>query len=414
MKKILLLCTVIMFTALVSCSSGKDDGKIRVIGTWGGSELETFQAMADAAGIEIEFETTRDLNAILTAKAGKDGPYDMAILPNPAMLSQLAKDGKLAELSYLNRKNLAKEFGNSLIRLGSYGGKLYGVYIKASNKSVIWYNPEEFEKNGWKVPETWNELISLTDQIRSAGKTPWSIGADIGWPTTDWIENIMVGSAGEDTYQQWVDHSIKWNDPAVKEAFILWGQIVGNKANLLGGIDGTLSSKFQDASYALFQKNPKAFLYYEGDFMGGIVKGQIPSVEFGKNMDFFAFPKIKDKSCVVGGADVIVAFNDRKKVKDFIKKLSSVEIQTVAAKKGFMAANKLVDPAVYPDKTLQKSASILAAADVFVFDASDLMPPAVGNQGGFWDKSKEFIKKPEDIDRILDEMEILAAKNYGN
>ncbi len=412
MKKWKYLLFALVVLALFTACSKPTDTKLKVIGTWGGSELDTFKEMAKAAGYEIEFETTRDLNAILAAKAGKDGPYDLAILPNPAMLRTLAKDGKLAELSWMDRKKLSDDFGASLVRLGSYGGKLYGVYIKASNKSVIWYNPEEFAKNGWNTPTTWAELITLTDTIRESGKTPWSIGADIGWPTTDWIENIMAGSAGEDNYQKWIDHSIKWTDPAVKEAFELWGQIVSNPNNLYGGVDGTLSSKFQDASYVLYQDPPKAYLYYEGDFMGGIVKAQIPSAEFGTNMDFFAFPKIKDKSCVVGGADVIVAFNKSKAVQDFIKKLSSAEVQSVGAKHGFMAANKKVDPSVYPDKTLQKSATFLANSDVFVFDASDLMPPAVGNQGGFWDKSKEFIQKSEELDRILEDMENIAAQNY--
>ncbi|NLY74419.1 MAG: carbohydrate ABC transporter substrate-binding protein, partial [Firmicutes bacterium] len=55
---------------------------------------------------------------------------------------------------------------------------------------------------------------------------------------------------------------------------------------------------------------------------------------------------------------------------------------------------------------------ILTKAEIYVFDASDLMPSAVGNQGGFWDACKKYIQDPSKLDAILAEMEALAEKNY--
>ena len=60
----------------------------------------------------------------------------------------------------------------------------------------------------------------------------------------------------------------------------------------------------------------------------------------------------------------------------------------------------------------KESAQIITQADIFVFDASDLMPPAVGNQGGFWDACKKYIQNPDNLDAILKEMEETANKNY--
>jgi alpha-glucoside transport system substrate-binding protein len=390
-----------------------DNSVITVTGTWGGNELATFQKICKAAGVKVNFNTTRDLNAVLaTAVKAKTLP-DMAILPNPGKLRELAKQGVLRPLTFIKKAQL-KNYARTWLRLGSYGGKLYGVYFKVANKSVIWYNPKQFKNNGWKVPQTWQELIALNRKIVAAGKTPWSIGADIGWPLSDWLENIMVRTAGPDLYEQWINHEIPWTHPTVKKAFQVWGEIVGDPRNLAGGVDGTLATTFQKAAVAVFRKNPQAYLYYEGDFMSGIITAELPTVKIGEDLDFFAFPAINPKYGVpvVGGADVFVAFSNRPAVKKLMKYLVTVKANEIAVKGGFLSQNKGVSLDVYPNIVSRNSAKILTRAETYVFDASDLMPSAVGNQGGFWDACKKYLQNPAKLDAILAEMEALAKKHY--
>ncbi|HBE76291.1 MAG TPA: ABC transporter substrate-binding protein [Firmicutes bacterium] len=414
-KKIIGSLFVLMLVGVIFLvqSAFGDSSAVSITGTWGGSELATFMKIADAAGVKVTFNTTRDLNAVLaTAVKAKTLP-DIAILPNPGKLQELAKQGVLMPLNYLS-KNELRNYAKTWVSLGSYGGKLYGVYFKVANKSVIWYNPKEFKKNGWAVPKTWNELIALDKKIVAAGKTPWSIGSDIGWPLSDWVENIMIRTAGPEVYQKWIDHEIAWTDPAVKKAFQTWGQIVGDPKNLAGGIDGTLATTFQNGAVAVFQENSKAYMYYEGDFMGGIVTSQLPGVKLGEDMDFFAFPSIDPKYGVpvVGGADVFVAFSNKPEVKKLMKYLTTVQANEIAVKNGFLSQNKGVSLDAYPNVVSKNSASILTKAEVYAFDASDLMPPAVGNQGGYWDACKQYIQDPSKLDSILENMEALAKKNY--
>lgn len=414
-KKILGCLFVLVLLGMLWMTPGAfgSNPTITITGTWGGSELDTFMKIADAAGVKVTFNTTRDLNAVLaTAVKAKTLP-DIAILPNPGKLRELAKQGQLRPLSYLSKNDL-KNYAKTWVSLGSYGGKMFGVYFKVANKSVIWYNPKEFKKNGWAVPKTWHELIALDKKIVAAGKTPWSIGSDIGWPLSDWIENIMIRTAGPDLYQKWLDHEIAWTHPAVKKAFQTWGEIVGDPKNLAGGIDGTLATTFQNAAVAVFQENPKAYMYYEGDFMGGIVTAQLPNVKLGEDMDFFAFPEINPKYGVpvVGGADVFVAFSDKPAVKKLMKFLTSVQANEIAAQNGFLSQNKGVSFNHYPNIVSKNSARILTQAETYVFDGSDLMPSAVGNQGGFWDACKQYIQDPSRLDSILAGMEELARKNY--
>jgi alpha-glucoside transport system substrate-binding protein len=412
----LALLVLLYATAFTLFECGAAEKKeVTIIGTWGGTELDNFLAVCGESGVKVKFETTRDLDAVIKTRLAAGSQPDVAVLPNPAKLKELAKTGKIKDLGFLDEQALLKDYARAWLDLASYGGKLYGIFYKAANKSVIWYNPKEFEKNGWKVPTTWDDLVDLTKTIAKSGKKPWSIGADIGWPLSDWIENIMVRVAGPRMYQEWIDHEIPWTDGSVRQAFAEWKKIVGDPSNLYGGIDGTLATTFQNAAFAVFQDPPKAYMYYEGDFMGGIVSVELPNVKLGENMAFFPFPPINPeyKTPVVGGADVIVVFNDSASVKKLVSFLTTTKAHEIWVKRGgFISQNKNVSLDLYPDKITRASAEILANAEVYVFDASDLMPPAVGNQGGFWDACKKFIQKPSSIDTILGDMEKLAEKNY--
>ena len=68
----------------------------------------------------------------------------------------------------------------------SVDDQLYGFFLKGAVKSFIWYSPPAFEAAGYEVPETWDELQALEQQIIDDGAAPWCIGleagAATGWP----------------------------------------------------------------------------------------------------------------------------------------------------------------------------------------------------------------------------------------
>ncbi|MEN8894504.1 MAG: alpha-glucoside ABC transporter substrate-binding protein, partial [Yoonia sp.] len=56
---------------------------------------------------------------------------------------------------------------------------------------------------------------------------------------------------------------------------------------------------------------------------------------------------------------------------------------------GFLTAHKGVDASAYATDALRKQGEILANATTFRFDASDLMPGAIG-AGAFWTEMTAF------------------------
>src|SRR6202048_1587311 len=85
-----------------SSSSGKIGGTVKVLASWGGSEQASFLAMVkpfeDKTGVKVQYEGTRDLNAVLTTRVQAGNPPDLAGLPGPGQMISFAKAGKLTAL----------------------------------------------------------------------------------------------------------------------------------------------------------------------------------------------------------------------------------------------------------------------------------------------------------------------------
>ena len=54
------------------------------------------------------------------------------------------------------------------------------------------------------------------------GVKPWCAGIDsgdaTGWPATDWLEDMVLRTAGGEVYDQWITNEIPFNDPQIAEA----------------------------------------------------------------------------------------------------------------------------------------------------------------------------------------------------
>ena len=96
---------------------------------------------------------------------------------------------------------------------GTVDGKFYAAPLGANVKSFVWYSPQAFKDKGYEVPKTWAELLALSDKIAADNPgdevKPWCAGIEsgdaTGWPATDWIEDVMLRTAGPETYDKWVN-----------------------------------------------------------------------------------------------------------------------------------------------------------------------------------------------------------------
>ncbi len=409
---------------LAACgpATNSNPTSVDVLNVWTSEEGDSFKAVVapftSKTGIKVTTEATRDLNATLTARIQGRNPPDIAILPNPGKMQQLASQGHLVSLdNFLDVSTIQSQYAKGWVDLGSYNSKLYALFYKAANKGTIWYSPKQFQTNNYQVPTTWDQLISLSNTIAGSGKYPWAMGVSsgsaTGWPGADWIAQIFLNLNGPDLYDKWVAHTIPWTDASVKSAFQYFGQIVGGKHFISGAPQSILATGFQEASYLPFNSPPTAYMYCLGDFTEGFITGQFKSAVAGTDFNFFPFPTINSQyaGALTGGADVVTALTNNSAVKQLVQYLATPGAQEIWVKRGgFTATNNQVPASDYPDAVSGDSAKALAAAPIFRFGADDLMPSQV--EDAFWKGVVTYIGDQTQLDSVLTQIEGIAQQSY--
>ncbi len=396
-------------------------GTVTVLAIWGGEELNNFNAMIEPfqeqTGIRVQVETTRDLGAVLNTRISGGNPPDVAGLPNPGQLTELARAGSLVALDdVLDMDAYGQVYDPGFTDLASYEGQTYGIWTKAAVKSLVWYNPKAFEANGLTVPTNWDELQALEQQIVDMGQTPWCVGIDggagSGWPGTDWVEDFMLRTGGPDVYDQWYRHEIPWTDPQVAEAFTTWGEIVNDETMVYGGPAAVVATNFGEAFVPMFEDDPGCFLHRQASFITTFFEEQFPDLVAGEDYNFFPFPAIEgDAPPLLVAGDLFGMFNDTPQARALIQYMVTAQAQSIWAERGgFLSANRAVDPTVYPDEITQQIAESLVNAPAVRFDASDLMPQAVNS--AFSTGVLNFAQNGSQLDSVLQSIEAVAADAY--
>jgi alpha-glucoside transport system substrate-binding protein len=398
-------------TAISAKPTKRSANSIEVLSLWGGSEKDAFLKVTDAftkaTGIKVNYTSSRTFIEEIRTRLAAGNPPEIGILPRPGYITTLAKQGALKQLSTLGLSNayMRGNYSAGWLKLGSSGGKLYGVPAKANSKSVIWYKPNSFKKYGFKVPKTWAQLLAITKKYKAKGLTPWAVGAGPSqsqWTLTDWFENIYARTAGPAKYQALFTGKLKFTDPSVAKAARIMTQIINNKY-VLNGVQGVLGQSFVGGIGDVFGTSAKAQLYFEGGFVGGIATQQVnTNLKAGTTIGDFPWPTIKASldHPVVGAADFAAAFKDTPEVRQFLKYISTGPAGRIWVSTGAVTSpNKKVPASSYPTKLVKAEVVQLATAKTFLFDGSDLLPGAFGDTWGF--ALQDVIQHPGNIKSIL-------------
>jgi alpha-glucoside transport system substrate-binding protein len=403
-----------------SGSLGLTGAHVHVLGLWSGPEFDSFETVKAVwekeTGAIVDWESTHDLSAALAAHLQAGDPPDIAILPNLALMNDLADEGRLIPLdSALDMKELTKDYAPAWIELGSRGGKLYGLFAKVTNKATVWYDPKAFAAAGYTVPTTWDEMIALADAIVADGHTPFSVvapsGPARGWALTDWISEIVLNSCGPDVYDKWIASEIPWTHPCIKQSFEKFADIVSTEGYVLGGSQRILSTGDDVAADPLYTDPPTAYLCYLASFAQAFIAANHPDLDPGADYDVFSFPTISPEfdGGVTVGADVPVMVNDTLAARSFMTYLASARAQETWVKLGgFTSVNRSVSADTYADPLARRVAEELTSAKVSRFSAGDIMPASL--QRTWWEAMVDLVQYPSQTEPILDRL-TAAAKS---
>jgi alpha-glucoside transport system substrate-binding protein len=413
MKRIAKLTTTISVVGLVALlmacqpSEGQSDQEeetevVNVFGAFVDTDAERFETSMEPFesenGIEIEYEGSGDFESLIAVRAEGGDPPDIAAFPQPGLMADMTDRGFVLDIEdWFEDGHLEEQYSQTWIDYGSVDDTLAGIWYRASVKSLVWYPVPEFEEAGYEVPETWDEMIALSEQMVEDGNTPWSIGIEssnaTGWVGTDWIEDILLRTQPPEVYDQWVAGELDFNSPEIRNAFEIMGEIWKNEDFVLGGANSILTTPFGDAVHPLLDNPPTAWLHRQASFITGFWPEDM-DVVVGEDIDYFFLPQINEEQGrpVLGAGDVMSAMVDNESVRDVMVWLASPE-----SKRGWIEAGGFVSPNQttpldwYPSTATRGYAEILNNATTFRFDASDLMPGQVG-AGSFWEGVVDWVQ----------------------
>ncbi|MGW2518210.1 ABC transporter substrate-binding protein [Streptomyces sp. NPDC001617] len=395
---------------------------LEVAAVWTGAEQANFMKVMDEfkkrTGAKINFVPTgNNTSTFLGTKIQGGKPPDVAFLPQVGVLHQFADKGWLKPLGADAQAQLTKNFSKGWVDLGAWKGKQYGVYAKAANKSLVWYNTQAFDAAGIKTaPKTWKDFLQTAQTLSDAGSPAVSIGGADGWTLTDWFENIYLSQAGPDKYDELAAHKIKWTDPSVKDALTTLAQLWGKNDLIAGGTKGALNTEFPKSVTQTFSGSTPAAMVFEGDFVAANINGDTKA-KLGTDAKVFPFPAVGSQAPVVSGGDVAVALKSGQGAQALLTFLASTDAAQIwAAQGGILSPNKEMDMSSYKDAiTKQIAQQLLAAGDSFRFDMSDQAPAAFGGTAGVgeWKDLQDFLRNPKDIAGTQQKLEADAAKAYG-
>ncbi|MTV25086.1 carbohydrate ABC transporter substrate-binding protein [Nitriliruptoraceae bacterium ZYF776] len=406
--------------AAAACGGGPStsDGTITLLhGITGPDEQAALQAAIDAfeeeTGNTVEVEVSPDFDTVIITRVTGGNPPDVALYPQPGVLSRLADRGDVVPLADVgvDVDALEQELTEGSLDPATFEDEVYGVVTKVNVKSLLWYAAAPLEDAGYEVPESLEELVELTDALaedlgdrRSAA--PWCIGmesgGDTGWVATDWIEDLVLRLHGPDVYDAWVAGELPFDSPEIREAFELLERIWFGEGQVVGGTTGILLTPFLEANDPMFEEEPRCFLHKQAGFIAGLFPEE---AELGTDVAMTYFPALEgaDDRPVVFGGDTAAVHRDDPVAGEFVAFLVSEAGQEAWLSQdgaGAVSVREDVDTDLYPTEELVLQAEILQDAETARFDASDEMPGEIGT-GAFWTEVVAWLAGAQDLDQTL-------------
>ena len=261
--------------------------------------IDEYMAANSNVTIEVEALDEEAYKTKFKAYAMDGMPDVVSIWGQPSFLDEVLDAGVLAEL---NEADYA-DYGFIAGSLEGFkkDGKLYGL-PRNTDIQIIYYNQKMFDDNGWAVPATYDELMSVCSDIKAAGYTPIAMDGGDGWPMACFLTDILVKVAGTD-YADIVRNAIATGDfsaPELQEAT----QILVDSA-AAGMFQVGYDSQDYGTAMNLFT-NGQAAMFCMGSWECSMALNEDIQEDIRNNIRAFTLPVVDGGK---GGANDIAAWN---------------------------------------------------------------------------------------------------------
>lgn len=287
---------------LGGCSETRSDGKTEVeFVSYKQEAVNIFNQLAEefnasSDDVYLNFTSPNDAVTIMKTRFVREDYPDVVAIGGDASYADFVDSNILADMTdYLGMDNIQdayKEIMRSVTYVPMDG--IYGVpYI--ANAAGMLYNKDMFAEHGWEIPNTWDELIALFEQIQQEEPDiyPIYLGYLDTWTILSPWNSMLVQLVPEDHVRQVNRGEAKFAD--------FYREPAEKLLQLLDYAEpGPMAYSYNDACTA-FARGQSA-MYPCGSF----AVPQILSVNPDMNIGLFAMPAAAnpDDRLVVSGVDL--------------------------------------------------------------------------------------------------------------
>lgn len=289
-KRKQLFCTLLV-PVLSSCailtacgSKGAEDGKTVIeLVQYKPEAVSVFEALEEEFNathddIELKIESPNDAMTIMKTRFIREEYPDILGIGGDVNFSGFVDAGILADVSgYEGLSSVKQAYIDMLDNLEYVPTEgTYGVPYVA-NAAGILYNRDMFREHGWEIPETWDELLALCEQIKSEGIQPLYFGFKDTWTCLAPWNALAVDLADADICRQVNAGTANFSE-AYREAAEKMLELVQYSQ------DSPMAYGYNDACTAF--ANGESAMYTIGSY----AVPQIKSVNPEMNIDSFVMP----------------------------------------------------------------------------------------------------------------------------
>ncbi|MGZ5399586.1 MAG: ABC transporter substrate-binding protein [Nocardioides sp.] len=391
---------------------GSADNEVLVWASLDPPVIEGLQAAldqrAEGTDITVTVEAVEDINTLIMQRIQAGDVPDIAMIPQPGVVADVVERADTVALNdVLDMAALEESMTPGTLEAGTIDDELRGLLVSMNVKSLVFYNKPAWEKAGYEAPATLDELVELTEQIKSDGNTPWCMGIEsegaTGWPATDWMEDLVMRYGGADEYNAWVTHETLFDSEVVRESAATFEELLFPEGNTFGGRQSISSTNFGTAANPMFKAEPDCWMYKQGSFITGFFQESAGVQDLDAEVGVFGFPPAEEggENPVLGGGDMAVMMSDNDATAQVMEWMAEPEIGNEAApNSSFISPHTTFDNELYPTELTKQIAAVAYDSTAFLFDGSDQMPGEVG-AGSFWREMTAWISDQQDLDAAL-------------
>lgn len=222
-------------TSLSAVATSHEDelsGKLEIFSWWAGNEGPALQALIDL--YEEKHPDVEVINATVTggsgvnAKAvlktrmlGGNPPDSFQVHAGQELIGTWVTADRMEDLTWLYKEEgWMDAFPDELIDLISTEEGIWSVPITIHRSNVMWYIPDNLDKWGVEVPNSWDEFLEIAPELEEKGVTPLALGTN--WTVNHLWESVALDVLGPDKWEALWDGELAFDS---EEGIAVWEKL---------------------------------------------------------------------------------------------------------------------------------------------------------------------------------------------